>query len=146
MWPKKERAFPLIFSPMLFLSFPSIWSIDTLFPFSLKNFFYYFLQDRSTSNHFPQFFFFFLSKKVFTGNSLAVWWLRLHTSNAGGTCSIPSQRTKYPVCHAMCPTPNYFASFLKSNFMWYRILGACFLSQHFKYFTPLSTCLNDFWR
>ena len=51
----------------------------------------------------------FLSKKVFTGNSLAVWWLGLHASNAGGTCSIPGQRTKNPACHAVCPTPNYFA-------------------------------------
>ena len=34
------------------------------------------------------------------GTSLAVKWLRLHTSNAGDVRSIPSQETKIP--RAMC--------------------------------------------
>ena len=33
-------------------------------------------------------------KKVRCGASLAAQWLRLHTSNAGDTCSIPGQTTK----------------------------------------------------
>ena len=33
-------------------------------------------------------------KKVKCGASLAAQWLRLHTSNAGDTCSIPGQTTK----------------------------------------------------
>ena len=36
-----------------------------------------------------------------TGTSLAVQWLRLYASNAGGVGSIPGQGTKIP--HAMWP-------------------------------------------
>ena len=35
-------------------------------------------------------------KKVTIGTSLAVQWLRLHTSTAGGMGSIPVQGTKIP--------------------------------------------------
>ena len=38
-------------------------------------------------------------KKINSGNSLAVHWLRLHDSTAGGAGSIPGQGTKIPhVC------------------------------------------------
>ena len=36
------------------------------------------------------------SRLSLTGNSLVVQWLGLHTSTAGGTGSIPGQRTKIP--------------------------------------------------
>ena len=37
-----------------------------------------------------------LSNEAFTGTSLAVQWLRFHTSAAGGMSSIPGQGTKIP--------------------------------------------------
>ena len=36
------------------------------------------------------------------------------------------------------------SSLVKDNFTGYRILGYFFLFQHFKYFTPLSSCLHGF--
>ena len=35
-------------------------------------------------------------RRIFLGTSLAVQWLRLHASNAGGMSSIPGQGTKIP--------------------------------------------------
>ena len=39
-----------------------------------------------------------MSKGILSGNSLAIQWLRLHTSAAGGTGSIPVQGPK--ILHA----------------------------------------------
>ena len=38
----------------------------------------------------------FANEKKSTGTSLAILWLRLHASNAGGMGSIPGRRNKIP--------------------------------------------------
>ena len=54
------------------------------------------------------------------------------------------------VLFCFCLRKSFFnPSLLESNFAGYRILGWCFVlffSQHFKYFTPLSSCLHGFWQ
>ena len=40
-------------------------------------------------------------KKKKGGTSLEVQQLRLHTSTAGGACSIPGGGTKIPACHVV---------------------------------------------
>ena len=62
------------------------------------------------------------SKARFLGTSLAVHWLKLHTSTAGDTDSTPDLATKIPICKAPSKNQNFFC---KSNL--YHILSICYI-------------------
>ena len=47
--------------------------------------------------------FLLFSKEFACGNPLAVQWLRLRASSAGGVGSIPGWGTKIPPCHVLRP-------------------------------------------
>ena len=66
--------------------------VDALFPFSLKNFTISCKTDLLATISLN----IFLSKKVFTGNSLAVWWLGLRIFTVAGRGSVPGWGTNIP--------------------------------------------------